>query len=249
MTVVGCGDAFGSGGRLQTCYHIDLGAERFLIDCGATALIGLERHGLEPDRVGTILISHLHGDHFAGLVWWYLHAIHVAKRRHPLTVIGPTGLSERFRAAAEVLFPGSLAAPPPFQLVLAEQRAGQRLAFAGGQAWVEAFDVIHPSGAPSHALRVEAGGKTVAFSGDTEWDDALIDCGRNADLMLCECYGLDEGVRYHMNWRRLSKELPRFGMKRMVLTHMSRPMLDGGASAIADTPGVCLAEDGMVIDI
>ena len=83
LTVLGCGDAFGSGGRLQTCYHVETAATRFLIDCGATALIGFNRFGLDPNAVETIFISHLHGDHFAGLVWWLIHAQHVAKRTRP----------------------------------------------------------------------------------------------------------------------------------------------------------------------
>ena len=56
---------------------------RFLIDCGATALIGLNRLGIDPNSIATIFISHLHGDHYAGLVWWLIHAQHVAKRTAP----------------------------------------------------------------------------------------------------------------------------------------------------------------------
>src|SRR5204862_6722601 len=80
LTVVGCGDAFGSGGRLQTCYHVETAHTRFLIDCGATTLVGFSKLGLDPNAVETIFISHLHGDHFAGLVWWLIHAQPVAKR-------------------------------------------------------------------------------------------------------------------------------------------------------------------------
>jgi len=101
LTVVGCGDAFGSGGRLQTCYHVEAADTRFLIDCGATALIGLNRLGIDANGVETIFISHLHGDHYAGLVWWLIHAQHVAKRTKPLTVVGPAGIEARFGAAAQ----------------------------------------------------------------------------------------------------------------------------------------------------
>jgi len=107
LTVVGCGDAFGSGGRLQTCYHVETSQTRFIIDCGATTLIGFNKLGIDPNTVETIFISHLHGDHFAGLVWWLVHAQHVAKRTSPLTVVGPEGVQARFETAAEVLFPGS----------------------------------------------------------------------------------------------------------------------------------------------
>src|SRR5262245_32422138 len=116
LTVVGCGDAFGSGGRLQTGYQVDWAGGRFLIDCGATVLIGLNRLHLDPNGIGTIFISHMHGDHFAGLVWWLIHAQHVGKRRVPLTVIGPPGLAERFSSAAEALFPGSSSVPRRYEL-------------------------------------------------------------------------------------------------------------------------------------
>ncbi len=249
LTVAGCGDAFGSGGRLQTCYHIDLGREAFLIDCGATSLIGLENAGLSPDGVGTILISHLHGDHFAGLVWWYLHAAHVTKRRHPLDIVGPPGLEARFRATAEVLFPGSLDAPAAFEMRFSEVQAGQRHAFAGGEAVVTAFEVDHPSGAPSHALRIEAAGRVLAFSGDTEWTENLVPAALQADLFVCECYAYDQPVRYHMNWLRLSQELPRIGARRVLLTHMSAGMLAQGAAAIRNAAGIEMARDGMVIEV
>lgn len=105
LTVVGSGDAFGSGGRLQTCFHVATAGEEFLIDCGATSLIGMQRLGLDPQRVSSIFISHLHGDHFSGLVWWMIHSHHVTRRTHPLTITGPAGIEERFVTAAEALFP------------------------------------------------------------------------------------------------------------------------------------------------
>ena len=52
----------------------------------------------------------------AGLVWWLIHAQHVAKRTAPLTVIGPAGVEARFTAAAEALFPGSTGVPRSYEL-------------------------------------------------------------------------------------------------------------------------------------
>ena len=63
LTVVGCGDAFGAGNRLQTCYFVRSETSTFLIDCGATTLIGLNRLGLSPNDIDTVYVSHLHGDH------------------------------------------------------------------------------------------------------------------------------------------------------------------------------------------
>ncbi len=245
LTVAGCGDAFGSGGRLQTCYHVDTGERRFLIDCGATALIGLTRCRLDPNAVDAIFISHLHGDHFGGLVWWMLHAQHVSKRESPLQVIGPVGIDARFTAACEVLFPGSSTLRRRFELSFLELSPEQRLDV--GSITVTPFEVEHPSGAPSYALRFETGGRTLAFSGDTQWVEAVVRAGHRADLLILECYAFAGAARFHMDWGTIAANLPRIDARRTMLTHMSEAMLRH-ASEIA-VPGVFLAEDGLVVDL
>lgn len=244
LTVVGCGDAFGSGGRLQTCYHVETGSHRFLIDCGATAMIGLARLGIDANAIGTIVISHLHGDHFAGLVWWLLHAQHVAKRTEPMTIIGPPGIEARFIAAAEALFAGSTAVARKFDLKFREMTVGAPIAFEAGSAL--AFEANHPSGAPSHALRFTLGDKTLSFTGDSEWTESLVPCGAGADLYLMECYAFAGAIRYHMTWEKIRTELPRIGARRVMLTHMNAAMLARRAEAIE--PGVFHAEDGLIVD-
>jgi ribonuclease BN (tRNA processing enzyme) len=245
LTVVGCGDAFGSGGRLQTSYHVESAGTRFLIDCGATTLIGLNRLGIDPNTIETIFISHLHGDHYAGLVWWLLHAQHVAKRSVPLTIIGPPKIEARFEKAAEALFPGSAAVPRRFDMRFRELTRDAPLEV--GPVRVSAFEVEHPSGAPSHALRFELPGKVLAFTGDTQWTETLVPAGRNADLYIMECYMPEGAPRFHLSWERIASELDRIGAKRVMLTHMSDPML-ARRSEVADSR-VVLAEDGLVLDI
>lgn len=249
LTIVGCGDAFGAGGRLQTGYLVDLGSafdnQRFLIDCGATSIIGLNKLGIDANSIGTIFISHMHGDHFAGLVWWLLHTQHVAKRTAPLTVIGPQGIEARTFAAAEILFPGSSKVARRYDLIFKECRAGAPL--TEGPVTVTAWEVSHPSGAPSHALRFEVGGKILSFSGDTEWVEALVPVSAGADFFIAECYAFGGPVRYHTSWEVLSKNLPRITAKRIMLTHMNASML----SRLDEIkrPNIVLAEDGLVIDI
>lgn len=86
---VGTGDAFGSGGRLNTCFHLQLENEQLLLDCGCSSLIGMQRCGIEPAAIDTVVISHLHGDHFGGLPFLLLEAKYVSRRQRPLTLIGP----------------------------------------------------------------------------------------------------------------------------------------------------------------
>ena len=245
LTVVGCGDAFGSGGRLQTCYHVETLQTRFIIDCGATTLIGFNKLGIDPNTVETIFISHLHGDHFAGLVWWLVHAQHVAKRTSPLTVVGPEGVQARFEAAAEVLFPGSTGIQRRYDLRYLEMTREEPMHV--GSVRVTPFEVKHPCGAPPYALRFELEDKVLSFSGDTEWTDTLVPTGRGADLFIMECFHFEGSPRFHMSWKKISEELDRIGAKRVLLTHMAEPML-ARRGEVSDAH-IVLAEDGLVLHV
>src|ERR1700687_4070709 len=117
---LGSGDAFGSGGRYNTCFVVTAAETRFLIDCGASSLIALKRFGVEPNSIDTILVSHLHGDHFGGLPFFLLDAHLVSRRTRPLTGAAPPGFRDRLHQAQEVFFPGSTGIKPKFPLTLIE---------------------------------------------------------------------------------------------------------------------------------
>ena len=241
LTVIGSSDAFGSGGRLQTCFHVAHSQGSFLIDCGATTLIGLAREGIDPNGIGTIFITHLHGDHFAGLVWWLIHAVHVGRRTKPLVVTGPAGIEERFIAAAEALFPGSSKTPRSFDLTFRTYR--EREAMEEGGVTVRPYEVSHPSGAPPYALRFEVEGKVLAFSGDTEWVESLREAACDADLFITECFAYEANARYHLNWRTIEAQLPRIAARSVLLTHMGPEMLAN--RHLISHAGVKIAADGM----
>ncbi|WP_072390914.1 MBL fold metallo-hydrolase [Hyphomicrobium sp. CS1GBMeth3] len=245
LTIIGSGDAFGSGGRLQTCFHVRWRGGQFLIDCGATSLTGLFRQDIDPNGVSTIFVTHLHGDHFGGLVWWLIHAVHVAQRTAPLVVVGPKGIEERFTAAAEALFPGSTTVERRFDLSFRTWIDFEPLAEGGVK--VTPFVVSHPSGATPYALRIEADGKTLAFSGDTEWVESLVSAAQNADLFICECFAFEREARYHLNWRTIEANLDRLGAKQVLLTHLGPEAL-ANRDAIRHSR-VGLAEDGLEIRI
>ena len=103
LQFVGCGDAFGSGGRLATCFHVVGAGANFLIDCGASSLIGLNRLGIARETIDAILVTHFHGDHFGGLPYFVLDA-HFGKRGRPLVVAGPPGIDSWLVRAMEAAF-------------------------------------------------------------------------------------------------------------------------------------------------
>jgi len=242
LTFLGTGDAFGSGGRLHTCFHLARGEASLLIDCGASAMIGIRRAGLDPNRIATILISHLHGDHFGGLPFFILDGQLVSRRTQPLTLVGPPGLAARLETLMEAMFAGSTKAARKFTVSVVELEPGT--ATAVEDLTVTGFEVLHPSGAPSLALRLGVDGKVIAYTGDTEWVPALIDAGKNADLLIAEAYFYDRQVRFHLDYATLQAHLPEIGAKRVIVTHMSPEMLGRVAEL-----GIDAAEDGKVIEI
>ncbi len=225
LTIAGSGDAFGSSGRMQTTYLLDTADGSVMIDCGATVTTALSKLGRDPNAIPYIVISHLHGDHFGGLIWIYIQALYATKRTDPLTVFGPPGIESRFNAAAEALYPGCLGVAKRFTLKFVEM----------------------PTGAPSHALRITYRDKVLAFTGDSQWTEALIACGVEADLYLVECYKYSTRVNYHMSWLEIAPQLDLIGARRVMLTHMSDEML--AKQGEVKDPRVMFAEDGMVVDV
>ncbi len=238
----GSGDAFGSGGRWQTCIHLSGPGQVLLVDCGATSMVALKAQGLDPNAVGAVAVTHLHGDHFGGLPFLILDG-QFSGRSAPLLVAGPPGTRARLAEAMEALFPGSSQAQRRFPVQVTELGTdGQPSAL--GAATVRGWQVEHPCGAPPLALRVDLGGVSIAYSGDTQWTAALTQAADGADLFAVEAYTFDRPVRYHLDYQTLRAHLGQIRARRIVLTHMSAAMLTRLADA--DVPA---AYDGMTLDL
>jgi ribonuclease BN (tRNA processing enzyme) len=163
LRFVGCGDAFAAGGRFQTSFYVEGGVEALLIDCGATTLVALKRLGIDPDTIGVVVLSHLHGDLFGGLPWLILDG-QFAGRTKPLVIAGPERTEERFRRAFEVLYPGAQEGGWTFEVRVVE--LPEREPCAIGPAVVTTFPVIHTPCTFPHAVRIEYADRVIAFSGD-----------------------------------------------------------------------------------
>lgn len=223
LRVLGCGDAFCSGGRLQTCFHLKTREQSLLLDCGATVLLALQQQNIDPASIDGIILSHLHGDHFGGIPFLMIHAQFVVKRTRTLTIIGPEGTKDRIMAAIDVLFPDLADIEWRFPLEVIEIQAGKDEIL--GDLKISSFLVDHPSGAPSLAYRLESRGKILAFSGDTSWTEALINIADGADLLIAECHGFQPNGIPHLDWQTLNAQKDHLRARRILLTHMSDSML------------------------
>ena len=241
LTFLGSGDAFAGGGRLQACLHLDGGPEPLLLDCGATALVALKRAGIRPASIRYVALSHLHGDHFAGLPWLILDG-QFARRTEALEIAGPAGTRERVERTFEALYPGATTVDRAFATTFVD--LSERAPLELGPARIIPFEVRHSSGAPCYALRVEYAGKVIAYSGDTEWTDALIEMADGADLFVCECNFYDVKAPGHLDYVTLAEKRPHINCDRLVITHMGEQMLAHAGDVEFET-----AADGAVISL
>lgn len=242
LRFVGCGDAFGSGGRLNTCFHVSGESANFLIDCGATSLPALKRYGISRDDIDLVLITHFHADHFGGLPYFVLDA-QFNKRKRPLVIAGPAGIDIRLTRLMEAMFEHSSATKPAFDLQVVALTPGEARQF--GAVNVTPFPVVHgDSGGPFHAYRIEAEGRTLAYSGDTQWTDTLVGAAHDADLFVCEAYSYDKTVKNHLSLKALETHLPEINPKRVILTHMTDDVLHR-----LDSVPHLAASDGLIVDL
>lgn len=242
LQFIGSGDAFGSGGRFNTCFHVTGDSVNFLIDCGASSLIALKKSQVDINSINSIFFTHFHADHFGGIPFFMLESQFFSKRERALTLVGPVGLQSWYERVMEIGFPGSSKTPPKFSLNFIEIEPGQ-IHLVDGVS-VTSFQAHHGNpGGPFLSLRFLCNGKSFAYTGDTEWTDQLIDLSYEVDLLIAEAYFFDKKIKFHLDLESIEKNLPRMKPRRLILTHMSQDML-----VRANDLKYELASDGLVVE-
>lgn len=218
---LGSGDAFGGGGRFNTCILVQTPSACFLLDCGASSLIAMKKFQVESDAIDYIFLTHLHVDHFGGVPALIHEAELLARRTKTLLVFGPPGLEQRVRTAMDVYYPGAVIRGK-FPLRFTEWESDKPVSV--GLLKVRAYPARHSPGTGPHILKVETGGKTLVYTGDTEWTDALIEAADGADLLICDCFTVKPG-KNHLDYETLKARRAELRCRRLILTHMGDDML------------------------
>jgi ribonuclease BN (tRNA processing enzyme) len=242
LHILGCGDAFGSGGRNQSGYLVEAADRCFLIDCGPTTLPAMKKAGFDPQRLDVVFISHLHGDHFGGLPFFFINYLYETPRKKPLQIAGPAGAEERIGELFRLMYGADSVSKelPPIRFYVLHP--DQLSTIAGIQ--VLPFRVPHQVKAISLGLKIGYQGKQILFSGDSAWTELFPSHASGVDLFLCECSFYDRESANHLSYKILQENLPRLRCKKLVLTHLGEEML-----ARRKEIAVTCAEDGMVLEL
>jgi ribonuclease BN (tRNA processing enzyme) len=171
-----------------------------------------------------------------------LEAQFYSKRNQPLTIVGPLGLFQWYERVMETSFPGSSKTKPKFALSFIELKPTEPTEVAGVK--IKPFQALHgDSDGPFFSYRLEAENRTLAYTGDTEWTNELIDVAYQSDLFIAEAYFFEKKVKFHLDLATLTGHLPFLQVKRLILTHMSTDMLDR-----LDHPAFETAYDGKIVE-
>ena len=156
---------------------------------------------------------------------------------------GPQGIETKLAKVMEVMFEHSSKTQQRFELSVVALEPEETRTF--GDVRVTPYPVVHgESGGPFLAYRIEAEGRVITYSADTEWTDTLIPAARDADLFIAEAYYYDRIVKNHLSLKTLEAHLAAINAKRLVLTHMSEDML----GRLGELPYLA-AHDGMVVEL
>ena len=215
---MGCSGSYPGPDSPASCYLVEQEDEagrtwRVLLDVGSGAIGALQRYA-DPLEVDGVFVSHLHPDHCADLCGYYvLRAYHPDGARPSVPVWGPEGTAERMAAAY------GLPADPGMTEVFDFRDHGGPVEL--GPFTVEAVPVVHP--VPAFGFRVRAGGRTIAYSGDTGPCQGLDDLAAGADLLLAEASfrsGDANPPDLHLTGADCGAAAARGAAQRLVLTHV-----------------------------
>lgn len=248
VTVVGCSGSYPGPDSAASCYLVEHDGFALLLDLGNGALGPLQRYRA-LDRIDAVLLSHLHADHCLDMTSFYVFRhFHPDGPLPPIPVHAPIGAAARLARAYDLPEDPGMTA----EFAFVDLADGVRTI---GPFTVTAARVAHP--VEAYAVRVEAGGIALAYSGDTGPTPALVEVARDADIALIEASFLDpplgealpEGV--HLSARQAGEHARAAGVRTLVLTHLvpwnDRPesMRQGAAGFGSE---VLLAEPGLVLD-
>lgn len=226
LTVIGCSGSMPGPDSPASCYLIEHEGIRLVLDLGNGSLGALQA-AVALDSIDAIVLTHLHADHCldaCSLVVWHRYAAPASPR---VRLYGPSETLDRLGAAYE--FPAeSLSDVYDFTPLAADS------AVEIGAVHLRFARMNHP--VTTYAVRVEAGGASVVYSGDTGECPALVELARDADVLLCEASAPDDEPDYppdlHLTGAQAGEHAAAAGVSRLLLTHVP-PWVNAGTQLAA----------------
>jgi ribonuclease BN (tRNA processing enzyme) len=251
VVILGSGTATPRLERNASGLAIQAAGLRLLVDIGPGTLRRMCEAGIDSKLVDVILLTHFHPDHVSDLVPFLFAAndTYGPVRQEPFHLVGPAGLEQFYQGLVSVF--QDWIAPRGNRLIKRELRLDRpdRLVIAG----IQVDSARSPHSSASLSYRIEAGGRSVTISGDTDYSMDLVQLARRTDALICEC-SMPEGrkVPGHLTPSEAGRIAQAADAGKLVLTHFYPRCdeVDMAAQAAHYYSGVIIkAEDLMAVEI
>lgn len=227
MTVLGCSGSGPGPTSPASGYLVRAGDVSFTLDLGNGTFGALQRH-LDPWSLSAVVFSHLHPDHCSDFASLAVHRRYHPRPAYdptarPLPVLAPAEAPTRFAAAYATCAAERAETDMTDIFTFHPFSDGGRVEVAGIVVQTAAVD--HPCEA--YAVRVEHGGRSLAYSGDTGPCAGLVEAARGADVLLCEAtwphvteWWDEPPTGIHLSGRQAGEHAAAAGVGRLLITHV-----------------------------
>lgn len=245
LNILGSGTCIPYSRRGSSGYALSLNKSKILLDCGNGTTWKLEKIGINYLEIDHIFITHLHPDHNSDLIpFLFATKYPITRRTKPLKIWGPKG----FKDFIELLYEAYKKCIQPEEVEILELDETDY-----NFEDYKLYCMKTPHTENSLAFKIESNGKTVVYTGDTDYTDSLIKFSKNCDLLLIECSLPDEfKAKGHLTPSEVLKISNSSNAKKTVLTHLY-PICDN--QSVFETMEknsdnkIVLAEDLLEIEI
>ena len=252
IIILGSGTCVPSLERSSCSILVQIGTQNLLFDTGAGTMRRLLRAGLSIQEISYIFYSHLHPDHTAEFVPFLFATKYpeTYRRRTPFTVVAAKGFEGFYGGLRSVYGRWIELEPGLMEILELKNRAADSKHFEAFK--VESRPMNHTEQSLGYRI-TEPSGKTLVYSGDTDYCDDLVILAENADVLVCECALPDEKkVAGHLTPSVAGEIAQKAHVKKLVLTHFY-PECDT-VDMVAQcrntyTGPLVLAKDLMVLEI
>jgi ribonuclease Z len=258
LTVLGSNAAIPANNRNLSAHLLNANERFFLIDCGEGTQFQLRRYHISIQRIKHIFISHLHGDHFFGLIG-LINSMHLLGRKEELHLYGPPMLHEVITLQLDVS-KTTLNYPLLFHPLLMDQ---YELVFEQERLSVHSFPLRHSIPTCGFVFREKNPPRKVteprsyAYCSDTAFSETIIPYVREVGLLYHETTFMQDlaaaaADKFHSTATEAATIASMAGVKKLLIGHFSARYDDIGpllAEARSVFPETYPAEEGIVINI
>jgi ribonuclease BN (tRNA processing enzyme) len=201
LTFLGTGSAFAIDGRYWGSILVN---NSILLDCSPIVVPHFKKLGLDLTLIEHIFITHFHGDHLLGLPFLLLDYAYLTTPKKPITIIGPSGIKDKVTTISELAFSdifGKL--KDRLEITYLELADAGSYSTIGDQRF-EAYSMSHGTH-PAFGYKLTLGKKTLAYTGDTDLSQGVLDMAKDVDILIIELSNPDKDVPGHMSLDKLAK--------------------------------------------